>query len=256
MAIKLKSPDELKVMREAGQIVGQTLQGLREMIRPGLNLLEMERFVREEFRRRGAKETFRNYQPSPRVPPFPSNICISVNEELVHGIPHDRALEEGDIVTMDLGATYKGYVGDAAITVAVGKISQEAQKLMQVTEEALRAGIEAAGRAQFLNDICGAIEDFVRPSGFHVVRQYVGHGVGRAMHEDPQVPNYRMKTRGPAIREGLVLALEPMVIVGCAETVEGDDGWTVSSKDGSLCCHFEHTIAIRQGCEPEVLTLP
>jgi len=254
--IKLKSEDELKVMREAGCIVGETLAQLRERIRPGLNVLEIETFVREEFARHKAKETFLNYQPSPRFPPYPSNICVSINEELVHGIPTDRVLKEGDIVTMDLGATYKGFVGDSAITVAVGEVSEEARKLMKVTEDALWAGIRAARTGKFLNDICAAIEDAITPSGFSIVRQYVGHGVGRDMHEDPQVPNYRMRFKGPPLRTGLVLALEPMVNAGGPETVECEDGWTVKTKDGSLCCHFEHTIAIREGRDAEVLTLP
>lgn len=258
MPIKLKSEEELRIMREAGRIVGQTLDAIRRMVRPGLNCLEIESFVEDEFKRRGAKETFRNYQPSPKYPPYPSNICISINDELVHGIPRDRVLKEGDIVTMDLGATYKGYVGDAAITVPVGEVSDEAKRLIEVTEGALWAGIRAAKTGKHLNDICAAIEDAIVGSGtgYSIVRQYVGHGVGREMHEPPQVPNYRMRFKGPPLRTGLVLALEPMVNVGGPETVECEDGWTVKTKDGSLCCHFEHTIAIREGQDAEVLTLP
>lgn len=256
MAVKLKSEDELRVMREAGQIVGETLEKIRVMVKPGLNIKEIEKFVTKEFKRRGATSPFLNYQPTPKYPPYPSNICISINEELVHGIPVDRELREGDIVTFDLGAVYKGYVGDAAISVPVGEVSAEAKKLLKVTEEALWAGINAAKTGTCLNDICGAIEDSITPSGYSIVRQYVGHGVGREMHEDPQVPNYRMRFKGTPLRNGLVLALEPMVNVGGAETVECADGWTVRTKDGSLCCHFEHTIAIREGRDPEVLTLP
>ncbi len=255
MAVKLKSEDELRTMREAGQIVGETLEKIRAMVRPGLNIKDVEKFVRQEFKRRGAKETFLNYSPAPKYPPYPSNICISINDELVHGIPVDRELKEGDIVTFDLGATYKGFVGDAAITVPVGEISDEAKKLLKVTEDALWAGIRAAKTGTNLNDICGAIEDAITPSGFSIVRQYVGHGVGREMHEEPQVPNYRMRFKGTPLRTGLVLALEPMVNIGGPETAEGEDGWTVKTKDGSLCCHFEHTIAIREGRDPEVLTL-
>jgi len=179
-----------------------------------------------------------------------------VNEQLIHGIPTDRTLEEGDIVTFDLGATYKGYVGDSAITVGVGEISDEAKRLLQVTEDALWAGIRAARTGRHLNDVCGAIEDAIVPSGYSIVRGYGGHGVGRAMHEEPHVPNHRMRFRGTPLRQGLVLALEPMVNVGGPETEECEDGWTVRTKDGSLCCHFEHTIAIREGGEAEVLTLP
>jgi len=256
MAVKLKSADEVRRMRAAGQLVGQTLAQVREMVRPGLNLLEVERFVREEFQRQGAAETFLHYTPDPkRFPPYPSNICISVNEQLVHGIPRDRKLEEGDIVSFDLGATKDGFVGDAAITVGVGRITPEAERLIQVTEEALWAGIHAARAGTHLNDICGAIEDVALAAGFGIVRGYGGHGVGREMHEEPHVPNHRIRFRGQPLRTGLVLALEPMFTVGSPEVGEMDDRWTVSTKDGSLCCHFEHTIAVREGCEPEVLTL-
>lgn len=256
MAVKLKSEDELRVMREAGQIVGQTLARIREMVRPGLNLLEIEQFVEDEFNRLGATSPFLNYSPAPKYPPYPSNICISINEQLVHGIPKDRKLKEGDIVSLDLGATYKGYVGDAAITVGVGEISSEAKRLMQVTEDALHAGIKAARTGHFLNDIRGAIEDAIRPSGFSIVRGYGGHGVGRSMHEEPHIENVRQRFKGLPLRHGLVLALEPMVNIGGPDVEEGPDGWTVSTKDGSLCCHFEHTIAIREGREAEILTLP
>lgn len=256
MAVKLKSEDELRVMREAGQIVGQTLAGIREMVRPGLCLLEIERFVRDEFDRRGVTSPFLHYSPAPKYPPYPSNICISVNDQLVHGIPTRRTLEEGDIVSFDLGATYKGYVGDAAITVGVGKVSPEAQRLMEVTEASLYAGIKAARTGRHLNDIRGAIEDTIRPSGFSIVRGYGGHGVGRDMHEEPHIENVRLRFRGMPLRHGLVVALEPMVNIGKPDVEEGPDGWTVSTKDGSLCCHFEHTIAIREGREAEILTLP
>jgi methionyl aminopeptidase len=255
VAVKLKSSDELKVMREAGQLVAQTLEKIRERVRPGLDIKEIETLVRDEFKRHGAKETFLHYSPAPKYPPYPSNICISVNDELVHGIPKHRVLKEGDIVTFDLGATYKGYVGDAAITVAVGDVSDEAKRLLKTTEEALWAGIKAAGTGTHLNDVCGAIEDVIRGAGMGVVTGYGGHGVGRSMHEEPHVQNHRMRFRGTPLKSGLVIALEPMVTLGKPDVAEGSDGWTVSTKDGSLCCHFEHTIAIREGCEPEVLTL-
>lgn len=255
MAIKLKSEDELRVMREAGQIVGRTLEGIRNMVQPGLNLLAIEQFVRDEFKKAGAKETFLNYSPAPKYPPYPSNICISINQQLVHGIPRDRTLKEGDVVSLDLGATYKGYVGDSAITVGVGSISPEAEQLIKVTEESLWAGIRAARTGAHLNDIRGAIEDTIRPHGYGIVKGYGGHGVGRDMHEEPHVENFRQRSKGIPLRHGLVLALEPMVTLGSPDVFEESDGWTVSTKDGSLCCHFEHTIAIREGREPEVLTL-
>lgn len=256
MAIKFKSDREIKLLREAGRLVGQTHQEIAEMIRPGLNILDIEAHIRERFTAAGAIETFYNYQMGPEYPPYPSNVCISINEQLVHGIPCDRELREGDIVSIDLGATLNGYVGDAAYTWPVGEVSDEARKLLKVTEDSLWAGIRAAGKAEFLNDICAAIEDAIRPSGYSIVTGYGGHGVGRAMHEEPHVPNHRMRHRGPRIRPGMVIALEPMVNVGAADTEQCDDGWTVRTKDGSLCCHFEHTIAIREGGEVEVLTLP
>lgn len=254
MPITLKSEAEMDAMREAGRIVGRTLARIREMVRPGFNLLEAEAFVEDEFRRHGAAETFRGYAPAGK-PPYPSNICASVNDELVHGIPRDRELNEGDIVTFDLGATYKGFVGDSAITVPVGEVSDEARRLLEVTEGALWAGIEAMGAGGHLNDVSGAIEDAV-PPGYAIVREYTGHGVGREMHEEPQAPNYRRRFRGPPLKPGLVLALEPMVNLGSRHTRELDDRWTVATEDGSLCCHFEHTIAIRKGGRPDVLTLP
>jgi methionyl aminopeptidase len=256
MAVKLKSADEIAKLREAGRLVGRTLAAIREMVAPGLNLKDVESFVHEEFKKAGARETFRNYQPHPRYPPYPSNICISVNEQLVHGIPRDRKLKEGDIVTFDLGATLNGYVGDSAITVAVGEVPPETQRLIDVTERALWAGIRAAGCGTHLNDVCGAIEDVILEAGMGIVRGYGGHGVGREMHEEPHVSNHRMRFRGTPLRTGLVLALEPMVTLGSPETEELSDRWTVRTKDGSLCCHFEHTIAVREACEPEVLTLP
>ena len=256
MAVKLKSEDEMRKLRVAGQVVGQTLEKLRGMVRPGLNLLEVEEFVYAEFKQKGATSPFLNYQPAPRYPPYPSNICISINDQLVHGIPTERRLQEGDIVTFDLGATVNGYVGDAAITVPVGEVSEEAQRLLKVTEEALWAGIRSCRAGRHLNDVCAAIEDTIVPSGFSIVRGYGGHGVGREMHEEPHIPNHRLRTRGVRLQQGLVIALEPMVNVGAADVEECEDGWTVKTKDGSLCCHFEHTIAIREGREPEVLTLP
>lgn len=256
MAVKLKSEDEIRVMREAGSIVGRTLEKLREMIKPGLNVLEIPRFVHEEFKRCGAHETFLHYTPAPKYPPYPSNICISINEQLVHGIPKDRQLKDGDLVTLDLGATYKGYVGDAAITVGVGEIEPVAKRLIEVTEASLWAGIKAARTGSHLNDVRGAIEDVIRPSGFGIVKGYGGHGVGRDMHEEPHVENFRQRFRGIELQHGLVLALEPMVTAGKPDVIEEADRWTVSTKDGSLCCHFEHTIAIREGREAEVLTLP
>jgi methionyl aminopeptidase len=256
MAVKLKSENELRTMREAGRLVAGTLEKIRGLVRPGLDCTEIETLVHHEFKKAGAKETFLGYSPHPKYPPYPSNICISINEQLVHGIPRHRKLKEGDIVTFDLGATLHGFVGDAAITVPVGEISEDAKRLLKVTEDSLWAGIKAAQEGRHLNDISGAIEDTIKQARMGIVKGYGGHGVGREMHEEPHVQNHRMRFRGTPLRTGLVLALEPMVTIGSPDVDEGPDGWTVSTKDGSLCCHFEHTIAIREGCEPEVLTLP
>jgi methionyl aminopeptidase len=252
--ITIKSDDEVRIMREAGRIVGQVLQILARETKPGIQTRELDKIVRREYKKRGAEMTFLGYPPgSPN--PFPATVCISVNDELVHGIPGDRVIEEGDIVSIDLGATYRGFVGDSALTIAVGEVPPETQKLIDVTRESLWRGIRAAKPGERLGVISNAIGEYIESEGFGVVREYVGHGVGRQMHEDPQVPNYGPKDRGPVLRKGMVLALEPMVTVGDWLTRKLDDGWTVSTADGSLCAHFEHTIAITDG-DAEVLTLP
>jgi methionyl aminopeptidase len=249
--ITIKSDEEVKIMREAGRVVGQVLELLAEMVRPGLVVKELDKIVRKEYAKRGVIPTFLGYAE----PPYPATVCVSVNEELVHGIPGDRVIQEGDIVSIDLGATYKGYVGDSALTIGVGEIRPEAQRLIDVTRESLRRGIGAARAGARLGAISNTIGEYIENQGFGVVREYVGHGVGRRMHEEPQVPNFGPPDRGPLLRKGMVLALEPMVTVGDWHTKKHDDGWTVSTLDGSLCAHFEHTIAITDG-EAEVLTLP
>ena len=249
--ITIKSDEEIKVMREAGRVVGQTLRLLTEAVKPGLVVKELDKIVRKEYARRGVIPTFLGYAE----PPYPATVCVSVNEDLVHGIPGNRVIKEGDIVSIDLGATYKGFVGDSAVTVGVGKITPEAQKLIDVTRESLLRGIKAARAGVRLGVVSNTIGEYIESEGFGVVREYVGHGVGREMHEEPQVPNYGPPDRGPVLRKGMVLALEPMVTVGDWRTKKQADGWTVSTLDGSLCAHFEHTIAITDG-EAEVLTLP
>jgi methionyl aminopeptidase len=212
---------------------------------------ELDKLVRKEYARRGVIPTFLGYAE----PPYPATVCVSINDDLVHGIPGDRVIQEGDIVSIDLGATYKGFVGDSAVTVGVGEISPEAQRLIEVTRESLLRGIKAARAGVRLGVVSNTIGEYIESQGFGVVREYVGHGVGRQMHEEPQVPNYGPPDRGPVLRKGMVLALEPMVTVGDWHTKKHADGWTVSTRDGSLCAHFEHTIAITDG-EAEVLTLP
>jgi methionyl aminopeptidase len=249
--ITIKSDEEVKIMREAGRVVGETLQILKDAVKPGLVVKELDKIVRKEYGKRGVIPTFLGYAQ----PPYPATVCVSVNDELVHGIPGDRVIKEGDIVSIDLGATYKGFVGDSAITFGVGEVSEEARRLMEVTEESLWRGIRAAKAGARLGVISNTIGEYIESEGFGVVREFVGHGVGREMHEEPQVPNFGPADRGPILRKGMVLALEPMVTVGDWHTKKHTDGWTISTRDGSLCAHFEHTIAITEG-EAEVLTLP
>ncbi len=252
--ITIKSDDEVKIMREAGRIVGQTLQILAAAAQPGVRTIDLDKIVRREYAKRGCIATFVGYPPG--VPnPFRHTVCVSVNEELVHGVPGNRVIQEGDIVSIDLGATWKGFVGDSAITVAVGEVPPATQRLLDVTRESLWQGIRAARAGVRLGVVSNAIGEYIEGQGFGVVREYVGHGVGRQMHEEPQVPNYGPPDRGPVLRKGMVLALEPMVTVGDWHTKRHADGWTVSTQDGGLCAHFEHTIAITDG-EAEVLTLP
>jgi methionyl aminopeptidase len=248
MPIELKGPEEIALMRQAGRAVAEVLAILREEIRPGLMLKKLDDTVRREFAKRKVVPTFLHYNG------YPARVCVSVNDEVVHGIPDRRVLQEGDVVSIDLGATYNGFVGDAAITVGVGRISPEAERLVRVTEEALWQGIKAAKAGARLGQISAAIQTHAERNGFAVVREYVGHGVGRSMHEDPQVPNFGPPDRGPLLEKGMTLALEPMVTAGDWQTKRDSDGWTVRTADGSLAAHFEHTIAITEG-EAQVLTL-
>jgi methionyl aminopeptidase len=242
-----KSDRELALMREAGRIVAITLAHLEERIKPGITTAEMDALAYEIVTKHGATPSFLGYRG------FPASLCISINEELVHGLPGPRVLEEGDIVSMDFGAIYQGYHGDAAVTVAVGKISQETQRLVETTRGALEAAIAQARKGHYLGDISWAIQSYAESRGFSVVRQYVGHGVGRDMHEDPQIPNYGQPGRGILLKPGMTFALEPMVNIGSYLTQVLDDNWTVVTEDGELSAHFEHTIAITSG-EPEILT--
>jgi len=236
-------------MREAGRVVAQVLQTLAEAVRPGLRERKLDEIVRKEFARHQVVPTFLGYHG------YPACVCVSVNDEIVHGIPGDRSFREGDVVSIDLGATYKGFVADAAITVGAGRLSPEAQRLIEVTQEALQRGIAAARPGVRVGAIAWAIQSCVEANGFSVVREYVGHGVGREMHEEPQVPNFGSPERGPLLREGMVLAIEPMVNMGDWRTKRDDDDWTVRTLDGSLSAHFEHTIAITEN-GAETLTLP
>lgn len=230
-------------------MVAETLALLRERARPGVSTAELDAVAFESARKHGATPSFLGYRG------YPASVCASINDEIVHGIPKsDRVLAEGDIVSLDFGAVLGGYHGDSAITIGVGKISPEAERLLVVTEEALHKGIARALTGGHLTDISAAIQEHAEAAGFGVVRKYVGHGIGRSMHEKPEVPNFGPAGRGPRLRPGMVLAIEPMVNIGSYDTIELADGWTVTTADGSLSAHFEHTVAITT-VGPEILTL-
>jgi len=237
--IILKSRREIDIMREANQIVAETHAYLSEKIKAGISTSELDQLADEFIRSKGAVPSFKGYQG------FPASVCISINEEVVHGIPADhRHLEDGDIVSIDIGTFYEGFNGDAARTHAVGSISDNANKLLKVTEESLLKGIEKAVIGNRLFDISHAVQEYVEKNGFSVVRDYVGHGIGRDMHEDPQIPNFGPAGKGPKLKEGMTLAIEPMVNIGSYEVETLEDEWTVVTKDRSLSAHFEHTIAV------------
>lgn len=245
----LKTTAQIAQMRVPGQLVGETLVELRQMARPGMTLAELDRYVLDKFERLGAIPTFLGYHG------FPHAICASLNEQIVHGFATERRLCEGDILSIDLGATIDGWVGDSAVTFGIGGISAEAERLLQVTKESLHAGIDASRVPVRKGDIGAAIQEVIESAGYGVVRGYVGHGVGRDMHEAPNMPNHGRRGAGMRMRPGMVLALEPMATLGDPATTVLDDGWTVSTKDGSLSAHFEHTIAIRESGPAEILTL-
>lgn len=249
MPIIVKSRDEISIMRESGRHLAEVLQMLVDAVRPGLMEIELDEIVRAEYKQRDLVPTFLGYYG------YPATVCISVNDKIVHGIPSKREFQEGDIVSIDLGCTYRGFVADSALTIGVGDIGPEKQKLIDTCREAVWRGIGAARGGNRIGDIGHAIQAYVEGEGFSIVREYVGHGVGRAMHEDPQVPNYGSPGTGQVLRPGMVIAIEPMVNVGTWQTKKDRDDWTVRTKDGSLSAHFEHTLAITEG-EAEVLTLP
>jgi methionyl aminopeptidase len=247
--IVLKSQKELVLMREAGKIAAEALALLREHVKPGVSTAELDELAQNYITSHGAVPAFKGYHG------FPASICTSVNDEVVHGIPtKKRVLKEGDIVSVDVGTVYKGFVGDTATTIPVGHVSDEAVKLLEATEGSLAAGIACARAGNFLEDISGAVQDYAESRGFSVVREYVGHGVGRTMHEEPQIPNYRQGKRGPKLKSGMTLAIEPMINAGVWETRTLGDKWTVVTKDGKLSAHFEHTVAITEG-DPVILTI-
>jgi methionyl aminopeptidase len=250
--IVLKNPSEIAVMRQAGRINALALQAVREMIRPGVTTAELDAVAEEVIRKHGAVPTFKGY-PGPY--PYPATLCTSINEQLVHGIPGKRKLQSGDVISIDCGSTFEGFVGDAAFTVGVGDVSPQTRRLIEVTEQALYEGIRQMRAGNRVGDVSAAIQKYVESYGFHVTREYTGHGVGRQMHEGPQVPNYGIAGRGMILRPGMTIALEPMVLVGTHRTRVLPDQWTVVSADGSLTGHYEHSVAVTEG-EPLILTLP
>jgi len=250
--VVLKSENEIALMREAGRVNALALSAVRAAIQPGVTTAELDAIADEVIRKHGGKAVFKGY-PGPY--PYPATICASVNDELVHGIPGKRKLKEGDIISVDCGTQLDGFIGDSAFTAGVGEISAQAQRLLQVTEESLYKGIEQMRTGQRAGDVSYAIQQHVESHGMHVTREYTGHGVGRQMHEGPQVPNYGTPGRGLPLRPGMTIALEPMVLLGTARTQVLQDRWTVASADGSLTAHFEHSVAVTEK-GPLILTLP
>lgn len=247
--VTIKSPRELESMREAGRVVASVIALLRESVRPGMRTQELDALAAKEIKRMGAKPAFLGYRG------FPATICVSLNEEIVHGIPGSRVIEDGDVVKMDVGAIVDGLYGDAAFSVQAGTASPEAQALLQTGRESLERAIEVVAPGARLGDIGAAVQQHAESRGYGVVREYVGHGIGRRLHEEPQVPNYGVQGRGLLLREGMVLAIEPMVNIGTWQTRLLSDRWTVVTADGALSAHFEHTVAVTaEGAE--VLTAP
>lgn len=248
MAIIIKTDQELELMRDAGKATASVLKLLALSIRPGMKTSELDTIASSEALKLGGKPSFKGFRG------FPANLCVSINNEVVHGIPGDRIISEGDVVSLDFGLKLRGFQGDTALTIGVGKINPKTSKLIKVTKEALEAGIQAARNGNRVGDISTAIQKHVESHGFAVVREYTGHGIGRQMHEDPHVPNFGQPGTGPLLKRGMTIALEPMVTAGDWRTRLGNDGWVVYTADDSLAAHFEHTIAITEG-DAEILTV-
>ena len=250
--ILLKSKKEIDGIRESCKIVAETLQLVKSYVKPGITTLELDKIAEDYIRSNNAVPAFKGYA-QPGTTPFPGSLCTSVDEEVVHGIPGNRALKEGEIISVDVGVLKNNYYGDAALTVAVGEISKEKQMLMDATEKSLYIGIDQAKAGNRIGDISNAVQEFVEARGFSIVRELCGHGVGKYLHEDPQIPNFGRKGSGALIKDGMTIAIEPMVNFGSYSVNVAEDGWTVYATDGKASAHFEHTIAIIDG-EPEILT--
>lgn len=246
--VELRTPQEIEALAKSNQVVAEVLQILKGRVEPGISTLELDRLAESEVRKRGARPAFKGYRG------FPATICASLNEELVHGIPSaQRRLAEGDLLSIDLGVEMSGYYGDAAVTLPVGRVSPRAQRLMEVTEKALYVGIEQAREGNRVHDISAAIQRTVEAAGYSVVRDFVGHGIGTKLHEEPQIPNYGRPGTGLPLQSGMVLALEPMVNEGAPGVKVLADGWTAVTEDGQLCAHFEHTVVVG-GDRPRILS--
>ncbi len=246
--VSCKTRNEIVLMRRAGQVVGRTIEELTKYVRPGITALELDRIADDYIRSQDCTPAFF------KLYDFPGHICISFNEEVVHGIPSQRVLKEGDIVSLDVGATYQGWNGDAAVTLPVGKVTSQVEKLLQATREAMLLGIAQARLGNHVHDIAAAIDDYATRRGFSVVEGWGGHGIGRKVHEEPSVPHNRQATRGMALRRGMCLAIEPMLNVGKADVYVKPDKWTIVTTDGKLSAHFEHSLAVTDG-EPLILTV-
>jgi methionyl aminopeptidase len=247
--IHIKTPKEIEIMRQSNRLAAQVLQKLREAIKPGVTTKELDHLAERLIKAAGAQPAFQGYRG------YPASLCVSINEEVVHGIPGHRQLKQGEIVSLDVGVFLNEYYGDAAITVPVGKVNEEVARLLEVSQQALAKGIEQAKDGNRLLDISFAIQSWAESHGFSVVRDFVGHGIGRNLHEDPQVPNFGPPHHGTRLRPGMVLAIEPMINVGTWEVKVLDDGWTVVTTDGRISAHFEHTIAITEETA-DILSLP
>jgi len=246
--IVIKSDWEIELLRIANRIVAEVLQILGKNCTPGITTKELDSIAEEEIRKRGAKPGFKGYYG------YPATLCASVNDTIIHGIPGENTLKDGDIISLDLGTIYKGYYGDAAITVEVGEISPDAQRLMDITKKALYKGIDNALPGNRVGDISNAVQTFVESNGFSVIREFTGHGIGQELHEQPAIPNFGKKGMGPLLKEGMTIAIEPMISAGLWQTKTLEDGWTVKTKDGSLSAHFEHTILVKNG-NAEILSM-
>ncbi|MDD8020856.1 MAG: type I methionyl aminopeptidase [Acidobacteriota bacterium] len=245
--IVYKSEAEIAIMKESGRRVGRILAELKEMVKPGIETKELDRYAEKRTLEFGATPAFKGYNG------YPASLCVSINEEIVHGIPSNRRLQSGDLVSLDFGVIYGGFYGDAAVTVPVGQVSEEARKLMEIAEKSFYCGLEQVKEGHHLSDISAAIQEEVERSGFSVIRDFVGHGIGRELHEGPQIPNFGLPGHGPRLKKGMTLAIEPMIAAGHWETAVLSNNWTAVTRDGSLAAHFEHSVALTEA-GAEILT--